>query len=117
MGDLAPVPLSGLAFYAFLGVALGLIAAGITRAVYAIEDAFDRLPIHWMWWPALGAVAVGVVGYFAPDTLGVGYYNITAILSDGLPVKIVVLSVPDEVPVVVDLAFQRDVGGNAGAAC
>ena len=54
-----------------------------------LKTRFDRLPIHWMWWPALGAVAVGIVGYFAPDTLGVGYYNITAILSDGLPIKIV----------------------------
>ncbi|HUE16914.1 MAG TPA: chloride channel protein [Planctomycetaceae bacterium] len=89
MSDIAPVTLSGLAFYAVLGVVLGFIAAGITRALYAIEDAFDHLPIHWMWWPALGAVAVGVVGYFAPDTLGVGYYNITAILSDALPIKIV----------------------------
>jgi H+/Cl- antiporter ClcA len=89
MPDVGPVSLSGLAFYAVLGLALGFIAAGVTRAVYAIEDAFDHLPIHWMWWPALGAVAVGIVGYFAPDTLGVGYYNITAILSDGLPIKIV----------------------------
>jgi len=72
MTAVAPVTLPGLAFYTVLGVVLGLIAVGVTRAVYAIEDAFDHLPIHWMWWPALGAVAVGVVGYFAPNTLGVG---------------------------------------------
>jgi CIC family chloride channel protein len=89
MSDIAPVTISALAFYTVLGVALGFVAVGVTRAVYAIEDAFDHLPIHWMWWPALGAVAVGIVGYFAPDTLGVGYYNITTILSDGLPIKIV----------------------------
>ena len=89
MGVLAPVTVGALAFYAILGLALGLIASGITRIVYAVEDAFERLPIHWMWWPALGAVAVGVIGYFAPDTLGVGYYNITAILSHGLPVRFV----------------------------
>ena len=39
---------------------------------------FEQLPIHWMWWPALGGLAVGVVGYFAPRTLGVGYDNIDA---------------------------------------
>ena len=55
----------------------------MTRAVYAVEDAFEQLPIHWMWWPAIGAVAVGVVGYFAPRTLGVGYYNIAQFLSFG----------------------------------
>lgn len=89
MAAIGPVPLSALAFYAILGVLLGVVAAGITRAVYAVEDAFDRLPIHWMWWPAWGAIAVGVIGYFAPDTLGVGYYNITRILVDGLPLKAV----------------------------
>ena len=42
----------------------------VTRAVYAVEDGFEKLPIHWMWWPALGAIAVGVVGYFAPQHAG-----------------------------------------------
>ncbi len=63
---------------------MGLIAVAVTKIVYAIEDGFEELPIHWMWWPAIGAVVVGVVGYFAPDTLGVGYYNISAILSNQL---------------------------------
>jgi H+/Cl- antiporter ClcA/predicted transcriptional regulator len=71
-----------LVLYIVLGLVMGLAAVVATRIVYAIEDAFERLPIHWMWWPALGAIPVGVVGYVAPDTLGVGYYNISAILSD-----------------------------------
>ena len=89
MSDLAPVSMSGLAFYALLGAVLGLVASGVTPVLHTFESGFARLPIHWMWWPALGAVAVGVVGYFAPDTLGTGYYNITAILSHGLPIKFV----------------------------
>ena len=89
MGDLSPVPLSALIFYAFLGLVLGLVAAGVTHLVYWVEELFERLPIHWMWWPALGAVAVGVIGYFAPDTLGVGYYNITSILSNSIPMRLV----------------------------
>lgn len=84
MPVLSAPSLPALAFYTLLGGLMGLAAAVITRAVYAIEDAFEELPIHWMWWPAIGAVAVGVAGYFAPDTLGVGYYNITNILSNGL---------------------------------
>src|SRR5580704_1313167 len=60
-----------LAVYVALGFVIGLASVGITRALYAIEDLFERLPVHWMWWPAIGAVAVGVVGYFAPHTLGV----------------------------------------------
>jgi chloride channel protein, CIC family len=72
---------TALASYVLLGAIVGLASVYITRGVYAIEDAFERLPIHWMWWPALGAVVVGVVGYVAPRTLGVGYDNIEQILS------------------------------------
>lgn len=73
-----------LAFYILLGALAGVAAVWITRLVYGIEDAFERLPIHWMWWPALGAVAVGVIGYFAPRTLGVGYSNIEDTVSGEL---------------------------------
>src|SRR2546422_5556690 len=73
-----------LAAYVALGALVGVAAVAVTRIVYAIEDAFDRLPIHWMWWPAIGAVAVGVCGYFAPRTLGVGYDNIEGILAGDL---------------------------------
>jgi CBS domain-containing protein len=54
---------------------------GITKLTYGIEDAFEKLPIHWMWWPALGGIVVGIVGYFAPLTLGVGYSNIANVLA------------------------------------
>jgi H+/Cl- antiporter ClcA/CBS domain-containing protein len=71
---------SALVGYAVIGIIIGIIAAGITRSTYAIEDLFEkmghRLHIHWMWWPAIGAVAVGVVGLIEPRTLGVGYENV-----------------------------------------
>ncbi|HYQ18760.1 MAG TPA: chloride channel protein [Polyangiaceae bacterium] len=73
-----------LTFYIVLGALFGLIAVGVTRAVYAVEDSFEKLPIHWMWWPALGGLAVGVIGYFSPRTMGVGYDNIEHILSGSL---------------------------------
>jgi chloride channel protein, CIC family len=63
-----------------LGAIVGLAAAGLSRLMYSIEDWFDRLPIHWMWWPSLGAIAVGVGGLFFPRGLGVGYDNIAELL-------------------------------------
>ncbi|HEY7956006.1 MAG TPA: chloride channel protein [Polyangia bacterium] len=70
-----------LAFYVALGAVTGVAAVWVTRAVYAAEDLFGRLPIHWMWWPAIGALVVGVIGFFAPRTMGVGYDNIREVLS------------------------------------
>lgn len=78
-----------LAIYSVMGLLLGLLASGITKAVYLIEDAFEKLPVHWMWWPAIGGLIVGVVGYFAPHTLGVGYENITGLLSGEMAIKTV----------------------------
>src|SRR3546814_15760824 len=57
-----------------------------TQIVYGIEDAFEKLPVHWMWWPAIGGLAVGIVGYFAPLTLGVGYSNVEDLVSGRLTV-------------------------------
>src|SRR5438445_11674691 len=76
-----------LAAYIVLGAIVGVASVFVTRAVYAVEDAFEHLPVHWMWWPAIGAVAVGIVGYFAPRTLGVGYDNIDHILSADFTVR------------------------------
>ncbi|MFN8574722.1 MAG: chloride channel protein [Gemmatimonadaceae bacterium] len=67
--------LSMTALLGALGVGLvaGLAAWGLTRLVYACEDAFAHLPLHWMWWPAIGGVSVGLGGLLAPRALGVGY--------------------------------------------
>ena len=61
---------------------------GIKKIVYVIEDYFEKIPVHWMWYPALGGLVVGVIGYFAPHTLGVGYDNITGILSGSWPISL-----------------------------
>jgi H+/Cl- antiporter ClcA/CBS domain-containing protein len=75
----------GLVSYAVLGMLIGVVAAGITRFTYNIEEFFEhwgkRLGIHWMWWPAIGAVVVGCVGLIEPRTLGVGYENISNAIS------------------------------------
>lgn len=85
MPHVAAASLTALAFYAMLGCVMGLLAVLITRLIYALEDGFEKhVPVHWMWWPAIGATAVGVVGYFAPKTLGVGYYNIANSLNGNM---------------------------------
>lgn len=78
-----------LAVYVLMGGLIGVVAAFVSRSVYWIEDGFEKLPIHWMWWPALGAVVIGVVGYFAPHTMGVGYDNIQRLLTGTAPLKVV----------------------------
>jgi H+/Cl- antiporter ClcA/CBS domain-containing protein len=86
-GPMFPMPaiatpgLLALAAYVLLGALVGVVSVGVTRLTYAIEDAFEKLPVHWMWWPALGGLVVGGIGYLMPLTLGVGYANITAVIS------------------------------------
>ncbi|HTH81284.1 MAG TPA: chloride channel protein [Mucilaginibacter sp.] len=84
MPDLATPSNGALAVYSLIGLVIGFLSLILTKAVYFIEDAFEKLPVHWFWWPAMGGIAVGVVGYFYPHTLGVGYNNITHILSGSL---------------------------------
>ncbi len=73
-----------------IGVVSGLMGTGLSRALYAIEDTFNRLPVHWMWWPALGGLVVGIGGYFVPQTLGVGFDVIDALLHQQLGLTVVV---------------------------
>ncbi|MFO0968553.1 MAG: chloride channel protein [Gemmataceae bacterium] len=73
-----------------VGLAAGGLAILLTLAVYAMEDLFHCLPIHWMWWPALGGIAVGIGGYFQPRALGVGYDLIEDLLSGHYVVRALV---------------------------
>lgn len=79
---------SALLIYSALGIVTGLLSVLATKIVYYIEDGFEKLPIHWMWWPAIGGLAVGIIGYISPKTLGVGYENITDVLSGNLPINV-----------------------------
>ena len=73
-----------LGLYIAVGAVVGLVSVAVTRAVYWIEDGFEHLPVHWMWWPALGGLVVGGIGLLVPATLGVGYDNIERILAGKL---------------------------------
>jgi CBS domain-containing protein len=84
IGALAQAHGEALAFYTIIGALVGAAAAYITRLTYGIEDLFDHLPIHWAWWPAIGALFLGVIGYLQPRVLGIGYENIAAIINGDL---------------------------------
>ena len=87
-GPLFPVPAhpvfigpQGLLGCLICGLLAGVLSMLLTGAVYAAEDAFMKLPIHWMWWPAIGGLVVGIGGYIFPQALGVGYDTIGALLT------------------------------------
>src|SRR5262249_37932752 len=75
-------------------IVLGLFCAAIslvlTKIVYAAEDAFERLPMHWMWWPILGGLIIGVGGLIFPRGLGVGYDLIADLLQDKVTVGVII---------------------------
>jgi H+/Cl- antiporter ClcA len=70
----------GLILALVVGIIAGLASGVLTALVYAFEDLFTKLPIHWMWWPAIGGLFVGIGGYLDPRVLGVGYETIHALL-------------------------------------
>jgi len=73
-----------------LGVVVGLQATLLSNVLYWVEDLFHRLPVHWMWWPAIGAIVVGLGGLIDAHVLGAGYADIQALLDGSLAVKVVI---------------------------
>jgi CIC family chloride channel protein len=80
-----------LPFYLVLGVICGLAAVGFSKLLYWTEDQFAKLPIDELWWPAIGALGLGVIGYFVPRVLGVGYDTISDILNANLALKVLIV--------------------------
>jgi H+/Cl- antiporter ClcA/CBS domain-containing protein len=72
-----------------VGIVVGLEATVLSSLLYWVEDLFHRLPVHWMWWPALGAVVVGLGGLIDAHVLGAGYGNIQALLDGSLTIRVV----------------------------
>jgi len=94
----------GLPFYLLLGGLCGLAAVGFTRLLYWTEDLFEKLPIDEVWWPAIGALGLGIIGYFVPRVLGVGYDTIGDILNANLALGLlVVVMLAKSVALVVSL--------------
>lgn len=67
-----------------VGVLAGAFSTLLSKTLYKLEDYFHQLPIHWMWWPALGGLIIGLGGYIQPRTLGVGYDLISDLLQGSL---------------------------------
>ncbi|HYL64203.1 MAG TPA: chloride channel protein [Candidatus Methylomirabilis sp.] len=95
-GPLFPVPEhplfigpKGLLGCALVGLLAGVLSALLTVSVYAAEDAFQKLPIHWMWWPAIGGLAIGLGGLIFPQALGVGYDTIAGLLQGSVTTKVI----------------------------
>ena len=95
-GPLFPVPAhplfigpKGLLGCALVGLLAGALSALLTLSVYAAEDAFQRLKIHWMWWPAIGGLAIGLGGLVFPQALGVGYDTIAALLQGNVTSRVI----------------------------
>ncbi|HEY7007023.1 MAG TPA: chloride channel protein [Sphingomicrobium sp.] len=86
-----PVGIEPVAISAGLGLATGLLAAILSYLLYRIEDGFHALPIHWMWWPALGAVVVGIGALFDIRVLGAGYGVIQQLLDGNLVLNAVLV--------------------------
>ena len=92
VGPLFPVPAhpvfigpQGLLGCVVVGLLAGALSALLTAMVYASEDAFKHLPIHWMWWPMIGGLVIGLGGLIFPQALGVGYDTIGALLQGSVP--------------------------------
>ena len=81
---------AGLVGCALAGLAAGALSVVLTGAVYAAEDVFARLPLHWMWWPAIGGLVVGVGGLVFPEALGVGYDTIGALLQGQVAGRVII---------------------------
>jgi len=97
LGPLFPVPPhpifigpQGLAACVAAGFLAGGLSALLTLAVYAAEDSFQKLPIHWMWWPAIGGLVIGLGGLVFPQALGVGYDTIGSLLQGDVPAKVII---------------------------
>jgi H+/Cl- antiporter ClcA len=94
LGPIFPVPVhtaaigsEAVAGCVIVGLLAGVLSVILTSAVYASEDVFERLPLHWMWWPAIGGLVIGIGGYFFPEALGVGYDVIGRLLQGNMPLR------------------------------
>jgi CIC family chloride channel protein len=117
MGPIFPVPPhsvfigpEGLLGCAVAGLLAGFLSALLTAAVYAAEDAFQHLPVHWMWWPAIGGLVVGLGGLVFPQALGVGYDTIGALVRGDVATSVIV-----GVPIVKSIIWAVSLGsGTSG---
>jgi CIC family chloride channel protein len=97
MGPIFPVPAHPLAISpgaivccVLAGILTGALSLVVTQAVYASEDLFLKVPIHWMWWPMIGGLVIGAGGLVFPQALGVGYDTIGQLLQGNVATKVLI---------------------------
>jgi H+/Cl- antiporter ClcA/predicted transcriptional regulator len=83
-----PVGIASFVICVVAGLLSGMLSAGMSAALYRVEDWFHKLPVHWMWWPAIGGLVVGIGGWFQPRALGVGYDVIADLLNNNLALSV-----------------------------
>jgi len=103
------VPMHHMAMIGALvvGIIAAILSTGLSRILYAVEDMFEHLPMHWMWWPAIGGVVVGIGGLIFPPALGVGYGVIQKLVTDDTTWKLIL-----GVLVVKSLIWTFSLGSN-----
>jgi CIC family chloride channel protein len=103
------VPMHHMAMLGALlvGIVAAILSTGLSRMLYAVEDMFEHLPVHWMWWPAIGGVVVGIGGLIFPPALGVGYGVIQKLVTDDTTWKLIL-----GVLVVKSLIWTFSLGSN-----
>jgi len=103
------VPMHHMAMIGALvvGIIAAILSTGLSRILYAVEDMFEHLPMHWMWWPAIGGVVVGIGGLIFPPALGVGYGVIQKLVTDDTTWKLIL-----GVLVVKSLIWTFSLGAN-----
>lgn len=84
----APVGMAAFGICIVAGLLSGMLSASMSLALYRVEDWFGKLPVHWMWWPAIGGLVVGIGGYFQPRALGVGYDVISDLLNNHIALSV-----------------------------
>ncbi len=89
--DIQSSPVSSAVAFALIGICAGILAVAANAAVHRSEHLFSRLPIHWMWSPVLGGLAVGLLGWIEPRIFGAGYDVIEALLRAEYPLAVIAL--------------------------
>ncbi len=83
-----------LVVYAILGVAGGLVSVAFTKLLLGLRERFLRFPKQTVWFqPIVGGITVGLMGWFVPQVLGVGYGYVGDALNGGMVFRLMALLV------------------------
>ncbi|HET8521857.1 MAG TPA: chloride channel protein, partial [Thermomicrobiales bacterium] len=83
------IGVTGISLCIVTGLVAGVLAAALSSAIYIVEDTFAKLPVHWMWWPAIGGIFVGIGGMIYPSALSVGYDVIRQMMAGDITTKMI----------------------------